>query len=124
MAGRASFLRKMAEAYVVAALWASTGDDGEPLDDTYSARDVALSTKRRVLRECGSFLRMAAESDDDRAMNATEMGHNFFLTRNGHGTGFWDRGIGAAGSRLSKIAKSFGSDDWYVGDDGKVYGSD
>ena len=42
------------------------------------------------------------------------------LTRNGHGAGFWDRGLGALGERLTRAAKSHGSVDLYVNDDGKV----
>ena len=46
---------------------------------------------------------------------------DFWLTRNGHGAGFWDRGLGSVGDELTKNAKPFGSVDAYVGDDGKVY---
>lgn len=38
-------------------------------------------------------------------------GHDFWLTRNGHGAGFWDRGLGALGERLSEAAKVYGSAD-------------
>lgn len=38
-------------------------------------------------------------------------GHDFYLTREGHGTGFWDRGLGELGEYLNTIAKSYGSAD-------------
>ena len=47
--------------------------------------------------------------------------HDFILTRNGHGAGFWDRGYGAPGDRLTAAAKAYGSLNAYVGDDEKVY---
>ena len=47
-----------------------------------------------------------------------------WLTRNGHGAGFWDGDWPEpVASRLTKSAKRFGSFDLYVGDDGKVHGS-
>ena len=48
-------------------------------------------------------------------------GHDFWLTRCGHGAGFWDRGVGETGERLTKAAEKFGNVDLCVGDDGKIY---
>lgn len=36
------------------------------------------------------------------------IGHNFYLNRCGHGTGFWDRGLGAVGDRLSNACTPYG----------------
>ena len=36
-------------------------------------------------------------------------GHDFALTRNGSGAGFWDRGMGAIGDMLSEECKPYGS---------------
>ena len=36
-------------------------------------------------------------------------GHDFALTRNGHGTGFWDRGLGAIGDMLTDACKPYGA---------------
>lgn len=38
-----------------------------------------------------------------------QIGHDFILTRNGHGAGFWDRGLGGIGDTLTKWAKTFGT---------------
>lgn len=35
-------------------------------------------------------------------------GVDFYLTRNGHGTGFWDRGYGDIGRQLTDAAKTYG----------------
>ena len=48
-------------------------------------------------------------------------GYDFWLTRNGHGTGFWDRGLGNIGKRLAGRAAECGSADLYVGDDGRIW---
>ena len=50
-------------------------------------------------------------------------GHDFWLTRNHHGAGFWDRDClpEDAGQRLTDAAHEFGECDLYVGDDGMIY---
>lgn len=48
------------------------------------------------------------------------IGHDFWLTRNGHGAGFWDRGYGEKGDWLTAMAKPFGSAHLYVNANGKV----
>lgn len=42
--------------------------------------------------------------------NIEQAGHDFWLTRNGHGTGFWDREeiYGAYTEKFTDIAQSFG----------------
>ena len=51
-------------------------------------------------------------------------GHDFWLTRNGHGTGFWDRGLpGDLGGRLTDGARLFPGCVLYVGDDNMIHGS-
>ena len=124
-------LEKFYRAYVVAALWSSTDDDGEPFADMYSIDDISEECKAAMLESCKDFIEanasdlaaygeeMACEkwSAEDRA------GHDFWLTHNGHGAGFWDRGLDGLGDRLSKAAKVYGSIDLYVGDDGLIYGA-
>ena len=45
-------------------------------------------------------------------------GHDLWLTRNGHGAGFWDRGLGELGKRLTDAAHLLGASDLWptVGD--------
>lgn len=40
--------------------------------------------------------------------NFGQHGHDFALTRNGHGAGFWDRGYGPIGDILTERAESYG----------------
>lgn len=42
-------------------------------------------------------------------LSPEQIGHDFILTRNGHGAGFWDRGLGEIGDRLTEWSKTFGS---------------
>ena len=107
----------MISAYVECALWAGT--DGEnPLDDTYSVSDLSAEALAEITQDCEAF---AADNADDLAdWTPEQAGHDFYLTRNGHGTGFWDRGH-EAGDRLSAAAKVYGTSDLYPGDDGALY---
>ena len=47
-------------------------------------------------------------------------GVDLWLTRNHHGAGFWDRGLGDVGKRLTDAAR-LGECDAYLGDDGFIY---
>ena len=40
---------------------------------------------------------------------AFQHGGDFYLTRNRHGAGFWDRGYGDVGKQLTEAAKIYGS---------------
>jgi hypothetical protein len=48
-------------------------------------------------------------------------GHDFWLTRNGHGAGFWDGELGDIGDRLTEASKAFGEVCLTVCDDGEIY---
>lgn len=49
-------------------------------------------------------------------------GHDFALTRNGHGAGFWDGDLpDALGDRLTGACEAAGQVEAYLGDDGLVY---
>lgn len=112
------------EAYLECALWAGLDwaeedTNPEPLDASYSVADVSDEARAETAREVADFCEANAE---DLAEIAPEMiGHDFYLTRNGHGAGFWDRGLGEIGDRLTSAAHAYGTSELYAGDDGKLY---
>jgi hypothetical protein len=109
-------------AYIECALWSSTGDDGEPLDDVYGPDDLAPETVDSMRADLADFVDLVTrERLDVTAIDPGQFGHDFWLTRNGHGAGFWDRGLGALGDRLTELAKPYGESYLYVGDDGLIY---
>ena len=113
-------LAEMATAYAICALWASLTDDGNPLDDDYCVSDIAPETLSAFGEICRAFY---AEHLDDLRQTSdgpAQWGHDLWLTRNGHGAGFWDRGYGPVGDRLSDAARALGESGLYV-HDGKVY---
>lgn len=108
--------------YFDAALWASTDDDGTPLDAEFSTSDFPQSAKDRAEEDVNLFIVQCEERNIDvNAHDPEQFGHDFWLTRNRHGTGFWDRDLGSEGKILTDIAHSFGEVDIYVGDDGLLY---
>jgi hypothetical protein len=118
-------LDSFATAYVTAALWSSTDDDGEPLDRDHDTYDIASPTLQKMAHDCAEFQQAHADLldaayetgyDDDHA------GHDFWLTRNRHGAGFWDRGLGRVGKALTDAAHRYGEFDLYIGDDGMIHG--
>lgn len=113
-------LDEFTRAYIECALWSFTDwsdeSGGDPLDQNYSEYDIALPTLREMVRECREFQRYhAADLAAYYAAGRTEgdAGHDFWLTRNGRGAGFWDRG-------LSEASRPYGSVDLYVAR-GKVH---
>lgn len=113
--------------YLVCAFWSSTtGENGdEPLDDRYHPRDLDPESRRQLELEARDFF--DSQQDLLRAVidqfeaNWGQHGHDFWLTRNHHGAGFWDRGYGELGRRLTDACRPYGDCYLYVGDDGKVY---
>ncbi len=73
--------------------------DGELPNDVGFA-DLAPDALAEIIEECANFQRDAAELladsygkevDKGYIYDETRAGHDFWYTRNGHGTGFWDR---------------------------------
>ncbi len=111
--------------YLETALWSSTqcdeaGNNCTPLDEDYSIDDFAVEALLQAIADCDAF---REDNADDLALagDDSQNGHDFWLTRNRHGAGFWDRGYGEVGTRLSDAAHVWGSVDPYIGDNGKVY---
>lgn len=111
-------------AYAEAALWSSTIStaDGEDdfLDNEYGWDDLSPTLQDDMRTTVTDFLESNADTLAD--MDPGQAGHDLWLTRNRHGAGFWDRGIGERGTELTESAHAYGEQYLYVGDDGKVYG--
>lgn len=124
-------------AYLETALWSSNDPDNEgggvPLDRDHTPDDIDPATREAMRAECLAFLAAGALElieaepsprfgpDYGRWGNA---GHNFWLTRNGHGAGFWDGGWPENGDALTELCgwrTPFDERNLYIGDDGKIY---
>jgi len=119
-------LDKFTQGYIEAAFFTESGDPDRACEDrTFS--DLAPETLSRMLQDCTDFNLRAdawlgkAYLHDDMSYDMHRAGVDFWLTRNHHGAGFWDRDLGVAGDKLTEIAHSFGEVALYVGDDGLIY---
>lgn len=82
--------------------------------------DLSESEQKEVLNDCENF--QEEHSDYFSKLDSeglSQMGYDFYLTRNRHGAGFWDRGLGEIGNKLNKSAHIYGSQ--HVMSDGKNY---
>lgn len=105
-------IENMLQGYLACALWASTDEDGAPLDEGYSVEDFSPAARCKARDECVSFIALCeGEGLAIDAIAPEQFGHDLWLTRNGHGAGFWDRGLGALGETLTKWAKAAGTCD-------------
>lgn len=130
-------LDSFTRAYIECALWSSEEslkEDASQHEDDFSPAEkwdvnihcLSDSALASITEDCAAFqsdeqtaalLSQAFEGD----YNTANAGHDFWLTRNGHGAGFWDRGLGKVGALLTGAAKVYGSSDLYFGDDGKLH---
>jgi hypothetical protein len=117
-------------AYIEAALWSSTTDDDTPMDRDYSRSDISPETLAKMIADCAWFQAEQAEWITDEYCNNShrewgtngQAGHDLWLTRNGHGCGFWDGDWEEpAATKLDEAAKAMGEVNLYVGDDGRIY---
>ena len=115
-------------AYVETALWSSIDsrhfEDPETypemLDASFDGDDIHPESLSKMRQELDDFID-ANSADLETLADPGQVGHDFWLTRNRHGAGFWDRGLGELGDRLTDAAHAYGDSDLYVGDDGKVH---
>lgn len=114
-------LDEFTTAYIETALWSSNDENGESLDRNYSTEDIAEETLEKMKKDCEKF-----QSENNEIIGReSEAGHNFWLTRNGHGAGFfsllWD-GVWEKGEKLTESSNEFGEFNLYVGDDNLIHG--
>lgn len=113
-------LEKIARAYLACALWtASDPEDGLPLDREYDVDDFHADAVREASETCADFVLSAGDDVND--LDPEQIGHDLWLTRNSHGAGFWDRGLGEQGKRLTELAHPYGEAYVYVGDDNLLH---
>lgn len=127
-------LTPFCRAYIEAALF-STPDEsrdggGDLLDDNYSVDDIDTHTLIAMAHDCAAFeaqmgatIAEAECTRDGCEYTHTELaGHDFWLTRNGHGAGFWDGDWSEPHATvLTRVSHAFGEVNLYVGDDGRIY---
>jgi len=105
------------KSYLETAFW-STEEQENGLKEK-SIADVDRMSVQGAKKDVIDFLRQAETQapDELQSYDAEALGHNLWLSRNGHGAGFFDDN----NDKLQDIARNMKGVDMYVGDDGKVY---
>lgn len=150
---KTSYLDSFTRSYITTALWSSTDDDCQPLDNNNGLSDISPATLAKMEADCARFreeqFTLLTESD----LHDSRAGHCLWLNRNGAGSGFWDEysqttcdayereqvlTLARDSSdaldrtcpcpyhvcqRLSGAAKALGTFDLYIGDDEQIHGS-
>lgn len=109
-------------AYFEAVCFTDFGEDGQP----EHGAEFAETAKNEAAQECADFLTVCAnfgllDEYIQKGGNAEQLGHDFWFTRNHHGVGFWDRGLGGLGEQLTEHAHKFREVTAYAGDDSFIY---
>lgn len=81
----------------------------ECLEWVQENNNISLSSSDmdQIERDCRIFQKRAIKYMKN--LDEAQCGHDFYLTRNGHGSGFWDRGYDEKISvNLCRISKDFG----------------
>lgn len=121
-------LSAFTDAYIECALWSSSDDTQE-----FENADISPLTLATMRNDCSQFFMM----NEERILNpanyigkppgysvAAMAGHDFWLTRCGHGAGFWDGDWDESVSTiLTDCSEVMGNVDLYVGDDGFIHSS-
>ena len=93
-------------------IWSSDLDD-------YSIDDFIEEDAKRLENLFNNFWQSNMELIEGESQDLSQIAHDFILTCNGHGAGFWD-GDYIKGDLLTEICKPYGTFDPYVTDDNKI----
>lgn len=123
-------LETFTRAYIGTLIWSESELEGA---DVF-ADDLAPDTLAAIGADCAAFYKRrerdilcddAPLSNEDMPLphrKAAMAGHDFALTRNGHGAGFWDGDWPEPhASALDADAEAMGEFSLYIGDDGRIH---
>lgn len=107
-------LDKFIEAFIEAMCWTNEHELGEA--------ELSDEIRLDIAADCRSFWRRFGCYVEPSHQDPQQAGHDFWLTRNGHGAGFWDGDWPEPyAEMLTKASESYGPFEPYVGDDGLIY---
>ena len=132
--------KSLIDAYIETLLWSSTDDDGTPIDRKYGIRHVNTDDRDKIESDIKKFESLVDASvigtfeniNDLTGNDYSRIMHDFVLTRNGCGAGFWDGDYDVnilddsnnilcnIGDKLTELCKHFNTVDVYIGDDGNL----
>lgn len=113
------------DSFLKCLLWSTVDGEEGRLADQYGVSDIAPPTLAGLKDDCAAFVEAHLDdlmwATDREVYDWTNAGHDYAFSRNGHGTGYFDRDLDEIGDRLQQAAQDAGEVYAYVGDDGLVY---
>lgn len=137
-----SHLNRFTRSYIATALWSSNNSDGTPLDSPDLDCELSTTFIRECFVDCALFIARVHERFTPEVAEyiinreSTDLDflapHDFWLTRNHHGAGFWDGDwdncarhdtdkYGELGKLLTTLSQEFLEINLYVADDGEIW---
>lgn len=120
-----SHLNEFQAAYIECALWCSLQTDEEGnmqpnlQEEGYQLSDLTTETVLSMLDDCRDF--EVSNAEHLKGCNMHRAGHDFWLTRNRHGTGFWDGPyLTEVATALTSAAHAYGSSNLCTNDECQV----
>jgi hypothetical protein len=120
------FIRKAMEGYLEAALWTEEerikGEDGEDIDFNIHnfTEDAEIDTYLHIKKFLNGLSDKVKSFIDEGGILPEQLGHDLWLTQNGHGAGFFDRGYeDDIEENLTSVAKKHPEVVLELGDDGR-----
>jgi hypothetical protein len=113
---------KFTEAYITTAYFTETDNSepsgGHPLDKNYTLEELDANAFVEMLADCRDFQKKYRHIYDEAGWSDEEAGKDFWLSRNGHGTGFFDSDGKDETVReyLQNVSRSYGEYSLYIGD--------
>ncbi|MEK6884016.1 MAG: hypothetical protein AABY22_30580 [Nanoarchaeota archaeon] len=90
--------KEVINSYLMAALWTAELDEK-------TIYNVTLSSQKQAEKDINLFIKKAGSLLD--GIVSEQIGHDFWLSRNHHGAGFFDRNLGEVGDKLQAISGEF-----------------
>lgn len=96
--------------------------DTSLMDIGYGSEHLSAAAARDAEADVEGFIKgcLAERPNCFDTIDDDAIGHDIWLTRNGHGAGFWDRGLGELGDWLTGMCKPMGSAYMYINASGEV----
>lgn len=102
-------------------------ENGEMLaqkwEDHFDESDLTDEARERIVEDFAAFVGNVSDGDllayEAAGETSAQMIHDYWLARNRHGAGFWDRGLGELGDRLTELAQSDGTYNLFETNDGE-----
>jgi hypothetical protein len=100
---------QMTNHYLVTALWSTADFGGRALEEKHGIHDVSSEFLEQAKADCQKLYGLIFDLLGEGEIDFEQLGHDFWLTRNRHGAGFWD-GDYKNGGAITKIVHEYFSE--------------